>query len=439
MKAEKPKQALIITYYWPPCGGSGVQRWLKFAKYLREFGWEPIVYTVKNGEYPALDESLLKDVPEGMEIIQSEIWEPYQWYKKFVGRRKDDRMKPGFIIEKGKMSLREKFSRWVRGNFFIPDARKFWIKPSVKFLVERLRANPVDVIISTSTPQSSHMIALGVKRKTGIPWLADFRDPWTTIYFFKDLGLSKAAEAKHKQMEADVIREADAVTVVGAHLRGDLMGIVNRKIEVIPNGYDDSDIAGSGESMAADFCLTYIGMFMDTQNHEALWNGILDARNSDPQFAADFRLHLVGNVDHSILASISRCGLDTCMERKNYVAHSEVGKLLSQSAVLLLSINKGANAKGILTGKLFEYLAARRPILCVGPVDGDAAAVISETGAGVTIPWEDAEGISRLLRKWYSDWKSGKLVVESSGIEKYSRRELTGNLAKILDGIRKKK
>lgn len=433
--AEARKRVLIIAYYWPPSGGSGVQRWLKFAKYLRDFGWEPIVYTVENGEYPAVDESLLDDVPEGMEVIRSKIWEPFTLYKKFVGRKKDDKMKPGFIIEDGKMGWKEKFSRWVRGNFFIPDARKFWIKPSVKRLTKRLKEKPVDVIISTSTPQSCHMIGLGLKRKTGLPWLADFRDPWTTIYFFDDLGLSKSSVRKHKKMEANVLTEADAVTVVGPHMQQDLGGLVKRDIQVITNGYDSSDLDNLDVSYPQEFSLSYIGMFMDTQNHDALWSGIKKLREQDEEFKKDFKLRFIGNVDQTIVSSIHKFGIEDCLERKNYIPHSEVPFFLASSAVLLLSINKGANAKGILTGKLFEYLAAKRPILCMGPNDGDAGKVINDTKAGIVIEWEDEATVMETLKKWHQSWKNGDLKADSTGIEKYSRRELTRALAEILNSI----
>ncbi|MBE9481851.1 MAG: glycosyl transferase family 1, partial [Bacteroidetes bacterium] len=173
------KKVLIITYYWPPSGGAGVQRWLKFVKYLREFGWEPIVYTPENPEAPDIDNSLEKDIPDNLTVIKRKIWEPYTAYKKFIGQEKEQKINAGFLSENKKPKLSENISVWIRGNFFIPDARKFWIKPSVKFLTNYLKNNPVDAMISSGPPHSMHMIALGLKQRLGIPWLADFRDPWT--------------------------------------------------------------------------------------------------------------------------------------------------------------------------------------------------------------------------------------------------------------------
>src|SRR5687768_9770887 len=173
------KKVLIITYYWPPSGGSGVQRWLKFVKYLRDYGWEPIVYTPSNPESPVNDDSLAKDIPSGITILKTEIREPYGLYKRFIGRKKDEKISAGFLTEKKKPKFAERIAVWVRGNFFIPDARKWWIKPSISFLSDYLTKNKVDAIVSTGPPHSMHLIAMGVKKKTGIKWLADFRDPWT--------------------------------------------------------------------------------------------------------------------------------------------------------------------------------------------------------------------------------------------------------------------
>jgi hypothetical protein len=222
------KKVLIITYYWPPSGGAGVQRWLKFVKYLREFGWEPIVYTPENPEAPATDTSLLKDIPANITVIKQPIWEPYNLYKGFIGQKKEEKINAGFLSEKKKPGLAEKIAVWIRGNWFIPDARRFWIKPSVKFLSEHLRGNPVDVIVSTGPPHSMHLIALKLKKKLNIPWLADFRDPWTTIDFYDKLMLTKSSDKKHKGLELEVLKNADKVVTVSWNWSKDFKKILNR-------------------------------------------------------------------------------------------------------------------------------------------------------------------------------------------------------------------
>jgi hypothetical protein len=194
------KKVLVITYYWPPSGGAGVQRWLKFVKYLPSLGWEPIIYTVENGEYPVLDDSLVNDLPSNIKVLKTKIWEPYIFYKRFTGRKKNDKINSGFLNNKKKNKILESISVWIRGNLFIPDARKFWIKPSVNYLNNFIKDNPVDFIISSGPPHSTHLIALGIQKLNKIPWLADFRDPWTNIDFYKDLKLSKWADSKHKKI-----------------------------------------------------------------------------------------------------------------------------------------------------------------------------------------------------------------------------------------------
>jgi len=194
------KKALIITYYWPPSGGAGVQRWLKFVKYLREFGWEPIVYTPENPEFPEIDESLYSDIPENLTVIKTPIREPYTAYKKFIGRTKKEKINAGFLSEKKRNPFLENISVWIRGNFFIPDARLLWIKPSVKFLLKYLTGNPVDIIISTGPPHSMHIIAMKLNESLKLPWVADFRDPWTNIDFYKDLKLTSWADSRHHNM-----------------------------------------------------------------------------------------------------------------------------------------------------------------------------------------------------------------------------------------------
>ena len=208
------KKVLIITYYWPPSGGAGVQRWLKFVKYLRGFGWEPIVYTPENPEAPATDESLLKDIPDNLTVLRTRIWEPYSLYKNFIGQKKGETINAGFLSEKKKPGIAEKISVWIRGNWFIPDARKFWIKPSIIFLSQYLKNNPVHAVVSTGPPHSMHLIALGLKKQLHLPWLADFRDPWTNIDFYDKLMLTKFSNEKHKRMELEVLKNADKVVVV---------------------------------------------------------------------------------------------------------------------------------------------------------------------------------------------------------------------------------
>ena len=192
------KRALIVTYYWPPAGGPGVQRWLKFVKYFKEFGVEPIVYIPENPNYPFVDENFSAEIPSDTEILKHPIKEPYR-FAKFFSKKKTKQMSSGIIPKKDSTAI-EKLMLYVRGNFFIPDARVGWVKPSVKYLSDYLENNDVDVVITTGPPHSLHLIGKQLKKELNVKWIADFRDPWTTIHYHKSLRLNKTSEKKHKAL-----------------------------------------------------------------------------------------------------------------------------------------------------------------------------------------------------------------------------------------------
>ncbi|MEI7500632.1 MAG: glycosyltransferase family 4 protein [Bacteroidota bacterium] len=429
------KRALIITYYWPPSGGAGVQRWLKFVKYLRDFGWEPVVFCPENPEYPESDDSLFKDIPPGLEVIKFPIWEPYSAYKKLLGQKKEDKINAAFLSEKKKNKILEDFSVWIRGNFFIPDARKFWIRPSVKFLENYLNNHPADVIISTGPPHSTHMIAMPLARKSGIPWLADFRDPWTSIDFYKDLKLTGRADKKHHQLELEVLGKADAVTVISKSMADDFRKIHNRSYEVITNGFDPDDVDQLPPDLDKKFSIAHIGTLVSTRNPVTLWEALKSLLASHPAISGDLEIKLVGKVDFTVTSSIEDFGLSRFVRKIDYMPHDEVVKCQRQSQVLLLIINNTPNSTMILTGKFFEYMAAQRPVLCLGPEDGDAARILTETQAGLLAGFGDVEKMKENILQFYQSFTNGALTVQSREIEKYSRRELTMQLSQKLNEI----
>ncbi len=430
------KKVLIITYYWPPSGGAGVQRWLKFVKYMRDFGWEPIVYTPENPEAPVIDNSLEKDIPDNLTVIKRKIWEPYTAYKKFIGQKKEQKINAGFLSENKKPGLSENVSVWIRGNLFIPDARKFWIKPSVKFLTNYLKNNLVDAIISTGPPHSMHMIALGLKQRLGIPWLADFRDPWTNIDFYEDLKLIKRADKKHHKLEKEVLKNADSVVLISRGMADDFNKIYQRNYEVITNGYDSDDISnGSKIELDKKFSISYIGTMVKTRNPISFWKAINQIINLNKEFAKNIEIKLIGKIDYSVQQSIKEFQLQKYITKINYLPHNEVIKLQKQSQVLLLLINNTPNAKMILTGKFFEYMAAHRPILCIGPPDGDAVRILKETNSGLQSDFQDVIKIKENILNFYQLYKNQELSSDIKNIENYSRKGLTNRLVYILNGI----
>ena len=425
------KKVLIITYYWPPSGGAGVQRWLKFAKYLSDFGWEPIIYTVENGEYPVLDYDLLDEVPKGITVLKTPIWEPYSIYKKFTGRKKEDKINSGFLSEKKNPKLLDKLSIWIRGNLFIPDARKFWIKPSVNFLTNYLIDNPVDIVVSSGPPHSSHIIALKLKEKNKLPWLADFRDPWTNIDYYKELLLSKKSDLKHKKLENIVLTKADKVITIGKSLSEELKALGANNIDVIENGFDPDDFQ-SNEYISFDkkFSIAHIGSFTPSRNHIIFWQAIKELIAENSNFSKELKIQLVGKVDYSVKMNIEKYGLEKHVNYIGYVPHGEVIEYQKKANLLLLMINNTPNAKGIITGKVFEYIASKRPILVVGPEDGDLSTIINTTKSGIVCGFDDVKKLKLTLLRLYNN----EIIFEPNPAA-YSRKSLTKKLSEILNQL----
>ncbi len=429
------KRVLVITYYWPPSGGSGVQRWVKFVKYLREFGWEPIIYTPENPEAPAHDPGLMRDVPDNLEIIKTKIWEPYSIYRKFIGADENTRIGTGFLSEESKPKFTEMLSVWIRGNLFIPDARRYWIRPSVRFLEKHLVEHPIDAIVSTGPPHSMHMIARQLHRKLNIPWLADFRDPWTDIDFYDDLKLSNWADRKHHRLEASVLDEADRVTVVSPTMREDFQAQTQTIIDLLTNGYDEDDFPSDKPESGPVFTISHIGTMPPSRNPDVLWKALAELKNGDPELARDLRVRLVGPVDVSIFESIRDQKIDDYVDKIDYMPHNEVVTEQCRASVLLMIVNRSKNAKGILSGKFFEYIAAKRPILCIGPEESDIAQIIKDKHLGYLVGYEDVTKMKAVLKELYIAFKSGNLGIASKSAVEYSRKSLTKQLSEILNKI----
>lgn len=433
--SEQQKRVLIITYYWPPSGGSGVQRWLKFAKYLPSNGWQPVVYTPENPEFPSIDPSLEKDIPSSAIVIKRPILEPYSFYKRFVGLKQNDRINTGFLSEKSKPGKLEMFSRWIRGNFFIPDARKFWIRPSVRFLKTYLHENPVDLIISTGPPHSLHLIAQKIQKSTGTPWIADFRDPWTNIDFYEDLMLTRFADKKHRRLEKCVLEDAHHVLVVGQTMKVEFSEIIPLdKITVLPNGFDDDDEQYAKADVDEKFSIAHIGSFSPARNPESLWRVLSEIVKEDSNFATDLIIRAVGTIDHGVQKAITANGLDAFIERIEYLPHDEVMREQQRAAVLMLVVNRSKNAKGILTGKVFEYLLSGRPILAIGPTDGDLAALMKEVGAEPLVDYDDHAGLKQRVQQLYANFKS-RQPLQAPDVSAYSRSALTKKLSGLMDKV----
>ncbi|WP_298263977.1 glycosyltransferase family 4 protein [uncultured Lutibacter sp.] len=424
------KKVLIITYYWPPAGGSGVQRWLKFVKYFRDFNIEPIVYTIANPNYPIIDDTLINEIPKDIEILRKPIWEPNNFLSYF-GKKKTE--SSGFLNPNP--SFIGKIIQYIRANFFVPDARVFWVNPSVKYLKKYLSKNKVEVIITTGPPHSLHLIGLKLKQQLKVKWIADFRDPWTEIDYFHQLPFSNRILKKHHKLEEEVLKTADNVMVVGNTMKDNYRKFI-KNISVITNGFDDEFTNKNNEvQLDSKFSITHVGLLNADRNSKTLWKVLSEICRENVQFKKDLEVKLIGKVDISVTQKILEFGLTKKVNIINYITHNEVVQFQKKAQVLLLLVNNVPSAKGILTGKIFEYLNAKRPVLAVAPLDGDLAEILKSTQAGFVVDFEDEIGLKNQLLKLYKEFKKGSLKIHSKNIEQFHRRELTKKVSELIEQI----
>ncbi|WP_299432792.1 glycosyltransferase family 4 protein [uncultured Maribacter sp.] len=422
------KKVLIIAYYWPPAGGPGVQRWLKFITYLRDFNIEPVLYIPENPHYPIQDASLLNEIPEGITIYKNSIFEPYKLASIFSSK-KTKRISSGLIQTK-RQSFLEKIFLWVRGNLFIPDARKFWVKPSIYFLEDVIKNEKIETIITTGPPHSVHLIGLGLKKKLNITWISDFRDPWTTIGYHKKLKLTNASKKKHKYLESKVLNTADKIIVTSATTKKEFKTITAQPIEVITNGYDlkiSKDVI-----LDSKFTIAHIGSLLTGRDPDNLWKALSELLSENENFKNLFSLQLVGVVSDDVLENIKKYKLVNNTEIIGYLSHKDAIAFQRKSQVLLLVEINSEETKGIIPGKVFEYLAAKRPILGIGPKDWEVGQLIKDTNSGEAFIYDSKEKLKEIILKWFNLYLTNKLESTSSSIEKYSRKALTEQLAKHL-------
>ena len=423
------KKVLIITYYWPPAGGPGVQRWLKFVKYLPEFNIEPIVYCPSNASYPITDASLADQVSPDLIVIKQHIKEPYKLAQLFS--KKSKTISKGIIAEKEKQNLMERLMLFVRGNFFIPDARKNWVKPSVKYLSTYIKDFNIDTVITSGPPHSLHLIGLELQQKLDVTWIADFRDPWTTIGYHKQLKLTSASKIKHKNLEKKVLNNANKIIVTSPSTKVEFEQITTQPIQVITNGYDHEKVTTFG--LDKKFTLSHIGSLLSKRNPEVLWKVLRDLINEDSDFASNFQLNLVGAVGKEVLQSIEINYLTNSLNNIGYVSHSEAIMFQKKSQLLLLIEIDSEITKAIIPGKLFEYMVANRPIIALGPIGADVASIIKETNTGQFFNYQDYDALKLTIKQHFEAFQKGDLKTNPIGLQKYSRQQLTKNLAQFIN------
>lgn len=435
------KRVLIISYYWPPTGGSGVQRWVKFAKYLPQEEWQPVIYTPENPEQLVVDASLEAEVPAEAEIVKTRIIEPYELYRKFLRRsgHGEAAVEVNPVNARNK-SFFQKAAMWVRGNLFLPDPRCLWIGPSVRFLKNYLKDHPVDLIVSTGPPQSMHMIGRRLSLETGLPWIADFRDPWTKIFYFKHLAMMPSTLKWHQRMEKKVLDDASAVVAVSPLVQQDFQAMTQTPVELITNGFDECDFPeGRCEDAFGgpdkDFVITHTGLFAADGNPTILWKVLADKCRADENFRKHLKIRLVGKTDSQITDSLEAVGLSDNVINLGYQPHAVAVEEQRTASLLILPLRKEPEYKAVLPGKLFEYLASWRPVLGIGQTDGAMSIILNTTKTGLVLDWNDEASLARFIELCWQRHLKGELTVEDADLSQFTRKELTRRMAALFDRV----
>lgn len=430
---KTPRKVLIILYYWPPAGGPGVQRWLKFVKYLADFNIKPTVFVPKNPHYPLIDKSLEFEIPRHVEVIKSHITEPYVFAKLF-SKQDTNRLSKGIIKAPQKQNLIQKALLYIRGNYFIPDARMLWITPSVKRISKLLNHTNFDAMITTGPPHSLHRIGFHLKNKyPDMPWIADFRDPWVNIGYQKDLKLTESSSERHQNMESEVLTSADHIVVTSPSTQYEFQQKTSKPVSLITNGYDDTVITSE---LDEHFSLTHVGTLMSERNPENLWQVLAELVQEDEHFKSNFELKFIGQVSQNVLDSLKKYNLQKHCSLSGYLPHQNAQQQMFSAQVLLLIEKNLKQTQGIIPGKFFEYLQAKRPILAVGPQDWDVGQLILKHKSGISFNYEQKDELKAQIKTYFKAFMRGKLQVKSKEIEVYHRRALTEKLAEIVTDLK---
>lgn len=424
------KKVLIITYYWPPSGGPGVQRVLKFVKYLPEMGWQPVILTVMKGEYPQLDETLQDEIPPGLKVYKSKSLEPFHLYKSFTGKDINEKIPTYILSQSENESIKNRIAKWVRANVFIPDAKIGWIPYAVKSGKKIIEQENIDVIFSSSPPHSLQNIAYRLKKATGLKWVADFRDPWSGAFWQEDSPQTRLASKIEKYIEKKILTFADHVVSVSPAIIRKFNQEYKNNYSVIYNGYDARDFENLKRKKSDKFRIRYFGHLGKNQICKNLFAGLSKLCQQEK---SKIEINFYGSVHTSVQSEIEANGLNKYINLNPYLNHSLVVQEMVNSELLLLMIPNVKDNAGIVTGKIFEYLATGNYILAIGPKDGDAAVILHYTSAGTMFDFQ--EPIENTLFKVYNNWQNDQLEPQykTKAILKYDRKNLTKQLANILD------
>lgn len=422
------KRVLIICYYWPPAGGPGVQRWVKFIKYLPNFGIEPVVLIPENPSYPFQDKTLINEISPDLSLFKLPIKEPYKLANIFGEKSK--RLSSGIINPSNKQSLIERLLLFIRGNFFIPDARIMWVNSAYKKAKTLIENFNIDTVITTGPPHSIHLIGHKLKNNSKVSWISDFRDPWTAIGYHNKLKLLSFARARHRKLEALILNSSDKIIVTSPATKQEFQSKTNTPISIITNGYDH--INDSSTIKSNDFLISHIGSLLTERNPKILWKVLESLVKNDSNFAKSLKIELYGVVSDQVKAFIKFHELDDYVSYKGYVSHKDSIKAQKASQLLLLIESNSDAASYIIPGKLFEYIASKTPIIAIGPNTSDIKKIIADTHSGDYFSYSDEEILTQTLKSYFKQFSDDTIISESHSFEKYSRYNLTHKLSELL-------
>ena len=432
------KNVLIISYYWPPAGGPAAQRVVKYSKYFPEMGWRPVILTVKDGEFPYIDPFLKEDVSDDVVVSRTKSWEPFAFYKKMTRRSGEDALPVGLLTHE-KKGFVENTSRWIRANLFIPDARIGWVPNAFRMGMRLIRREKIDLILTSSPPHSSQLIGCALQSKTGIPWIADLRDPWTSIRYYDFAKRSLAARKADAWLEKRVLTRADRVITVSEALatefKAKLNARVRDKVQVVMNGYDECDFKGYKER-GEKFIILHAGNCQAHQNPEALWRSLDKLRRTGRINTDVIEVQFIGKIDPKIMDSAKSCGISDLVKLREFVPHREIVKEMRNASVMLMIVPRVTWNGGIVTGKLFEYIGSTNPVLVIGPPEGDAGKIVSDFPESTICDYQDIEGVTAFIEKTFSDWQSGKSVTAMQKTrQRYTRSYQARQLAELFNTV----
>jgi glycosyltransferase involved in cell wall biosynthesis len=435
------RKVLIITYYWPPAGGPGSQRMVKLAKYLPKFGWQPVILTVKKGEFPYVDQSLKKDIPSELKIYRARSWEPFLFYKRLTRRQSDETLPVGLLTDK-KKGFMERIASWIRANLFVPDARIGWIPFATRKAMQIVREENIDLLFSSSPPHSLQIIAKKLKKKTSLPWVADFRDRWTDIRYYQVLKRTGITKKIDSVFEKRVLTSADCITVTSEGFSANFKEKIkprNQTFHFLPNGYDEKDFNDIPEQETPEFRILHAGNLIAQQNPMVLWNSIFKLSESDAKIKKSLRIRLIGKAHDSIVKSVHEKGLSDAVDFQNYMPHNDILVELKRASILLAVTPDIPDNKSIVLGKIYEYIGTGKPILVIGPPSSDAARIISIFSNSTICDYTDQKHCLEFVSNIFTKWRESNRVPETPVEQRlpYSRQNIAESLAGIFNSLLK--